>query len=183
MLSIVARRLARSSQGYYGIAFRQMSTAAIEEAKSPEQLIESYDDAEVRTELSKLRDAESDLMSQIKTSDVTIDWDSWKKDIKYPNLIDDMKKEYEAASTPSIEDDKTAMLKQVDSLFDPIIEQYDTMAKDAEEETLKLEEQLKEIQFVKDNIKDLSLEEFFKRYPTVLKSIEDDISQNKWFTE
>lgn len=189
MLSLFARRVALQQTRSIVLptattsAWRNLSTTAVEESKSPAQLMEQFDSSEVRTELSKLRDAESDLMTQLKATDVTIDWEQWKRDIKYPGLVDELKKEYESGEQHNLEEDQKLMTKELNALFDPIISQYEKMALDAEEDTAHIEKQLEQVEYMRDNIDNMPLDEFFKRYPKIKQSIEKDVVDNKWFIE
>lgn len=162
---------------------RALSTSLSAEAGSPAELIETMDEAEVRTELSKLRDSENELMSALKRDPVEIDWAHWKSQIAYPGLVDDLQKEYETEVESDIEADIEGAEKEINSLFDPIIAQYDKMATEAEQDTIEIEKQLADVTFIRDNIKDLSLEEFFNKYPKIKENIEKDIIENKWFVE
>lgn len=150
---------------------------------APEQFLSDLDDASVRSELGKLRQTESELMSQIEASPVSIDWDHWKDTIRYPGLVDEVKQIFDEIKTPDLEEEKKEADAHIESVFNPIIEHYDQLVKEAEEETQRIKKELEETEFIRDNIETLSAEEFLKKHPSMKKSIEDDIANNKWFVE
>lgn len=190
LLPSVLRNLARESHHFskYALPIRHLSAIAPESEKSfdvvaSERFLSDFDDVSVRAELSKLRQAETELMGQVESSAVTIDWDHWKKAIRYPGLVDEVKQIFDEIKTPDLEQEKKEAEAHIESVFNPIIEHYDQLVTEAEEETQKLEKDLGEAEFIRDNIQDLSSEEFLKRNPSLKKSIEDDVANNKWFVE
>lgn len=190
MLSLTARRLIRNPRYLPTGALyaRQSSTnVAVDEsaidAIGPDQLAKEFDDSKIRSELAKLRQTEAELMAQLDKPSVSIDWDKFSENIKFPGLIDELKQIYESTEPPNVDEEKAKAAAQIESVFNPIIEQYDTLAKEAEEDTLKLEKEMEEINFMRDNIKDMPIDEFLKKYPSVKKSVEDDIANNKWFVD
>ncbi|CAN8066469.1 unnamed protein product [Agarophyton chilense] len=147
----------------------------------PTKLFQEFSDSSVRSELSKIRDVEAELLQAISVKDAPIEWEQWKKEINYPGLVDELKSAYEAVPAPDVEDARKKADEQVTATFKPIIEELSALAQEAEAEAEELEKQCEEIAFLKDNFSEMPIDDFLEKFPTVKKSLEDDISNNKWF--
>lgn len=193
MLSLAARRLALASRGSVSmrLATRPASSAALGKAKAtrmedfkplePAEWFPEFEDAGVRTQLLKLREMENDLMATVSMNSEPVDWAHWEKTIKSPGLVQELKEIHENLAIPDIAAEKEKLAKNVKEVFDPIIAEFTKLAKESEDETAKLEARAAEVTYLRDNIRDLTVEEFLEKYPTVKASIEDDIANNRWF--
>lgn len=146
-------------------------------------ILADFDNAGIRTELNKLRELETDLMSTLDEKTVPIDWDHWKNEISYPNLVEEVKQIYDDIPPVDIDQHLELAKKKVDEVFDPIIAEYEQVAKESEASAAALEKEIEKATFMRDNIKDLSVEEFLEKYPSFKKSVEDDILNNRWFVD
>lgn len=182
--STSARHFVRSQQ----IAPRFLSATAV--SGSDNSSIEQFDpskwfpevkDLSIRAELNKIREHESEILSLLDQQSDPIDWDKWAQEISYPGLIDEMKKAYDAIPIPNFEEQAKESEAQIEQTFEPIIKKFEQIAKEKEEEIANLEKRIDETTFLRDNIENLTIDEFLEKYPTVKESIEKDIRENKWF--
>lgn len=167
---------------------RRFCVAGSTDALSPnvddrEAILKDFDEPAIRSELNKLREVENDIKSALDSRTTPIDWDSWRKEIAYPDFVDEVKEIYDSVPPLDVEEHKEKARKKVDEVFDPIISQYEALSKEAEAETIELEKKMDEVTFLRDNIQNLSVEEFLEKYPAVRKSLEDDIKNNRWFVD
>ncbi|KAI0565568.1 ATP synthase D chain (ATP5H) [Gracilaria domingensis] len=166
--------------------FRRSLAAAASDAEiqqlDPSKFFQEFSDSSVRTALSKMRDIEAELLQAIDVKDTPIEWDQWKAEISYPGLVDELKAAYDASPVPDVEDARRKADEEIQATFKPIIDEFTALAKESEAETAELEKECEELTFLKDNFADMTVDEFLDRYPTVKKSIEEDIANNKWFT-
>ncbi|PXF48543.1 ATP synthase subunit d, mitochondrial [Gracilariopsis chorda] len=185
IVSSVLRGVLRSRAPILHTARRSYAAATTKENEiqsfDPSQWFPQFSDTAVRSELSKIRDIESELMQALDVKEVPIDWEQWNIQIKYPGLVDELKSLYEATPVPDIAETKKAIDDEIEAVFQPIIEEFSKMAKEAEAETAELEKRCEEITYLRDNIANLTVDEFLDKYPAVKKSIEDDIANNRWF--
>lgn len=190
MFSSLVRSLVRRRSAVAPIAspLRQFSALSTTDALSPkvedrESILEVFDDPSVRAELNKLREIESDLKNTLDAETAPIDWEHWAKQITYPHLVDEIKEIYESTPDPDIEHHMEIAKKKVNEIFDPMIAEYEALAKESESGTAELEKKLEEVTFLKNNFRNLSVEEFLEKYPAFRKSIEEDIKNNRWFVD
>lgn len=148
-----------------------------------EAILQDFDEPAIRTELNKLREVETDLKNTLDAKSAPVDWEHWRKEIAYPGLVDEVKEIFDAMPPIDIEEQKEKAEKQVNDVFDPIIAHYETLSKEAEAEVAELEKKLDEVTFLRDNISNLSVQEFLEKYPAVKKALEDDIKNNRWFVD
>lgn len=185
IVSSVARGVLGARAPFLHIARRSFAAAAATENEiqsfDPNQWFPQFSDSAVRSELSKIRDIESELMQALEVKEIPIDWDHWNTQIKYPGLVDELKSLYENTPVPDVTETRKAIDEQIDSVFQPIIDGFSKMAKEAEEETARLEKRCEEVTYLRDNLTELTVDEFLDKYPAVKKSIEDDIANNRWF--
>lgn len=191
MLAAVARSAARAPRRLspIGKTLRKASTAASNQMTTemehlePEKYFAEMDDANVKSHMNKLRNAENDLLTAINAKAAPLDWDAWKKDIKYPGLVDELKQIYDDIPVPDIKAEQEKARQHVDNIFDPIIKDYEQVAEEAEKDTVELEKEVQEYTQVRDNIRNISLEDFLKKYPSVTKDIEQDVENNRWYVD
>lgn len=182
MLSIASRFLLRQGRGITGTSARALSTSIAEHKHfEPSEWFTDVEDSSVRNELNKIREVENDMLSSFATREAEIDWSHWKSEITYPGLVDELKAMHDSSPVPSIEEEAKKAYKEIENAFVPVLKEFETLSKDVEAETAKLEARLKEVTFLKENLENLTVDEFLEKYPSVKKSIEDDIANNRWF--
>lgn len=165
----------------------QLDTTAapksIEDLKrfEPNKWFPEFKDPSIRNELNKIREMESDLITTVTTEVTPVDWEYWRSEIKHPGLVDDLKAIYDASPIPDVEAERARLQKSIEAAFNPILAELNQLSKDSEAETMALEKRAEEITYLRDNIKDLTVDEFLAKYPTVKASIEDDIANNRWY--
>lgn len=194
MLSLSARRLAQVSRGSAAtrIALRPSSSISLDKSQTqteieglqplePTEWFPEFTDPAIRSQLLKLREIESELIAKVSTKGEPMDWAHWEKTVKSPGLVQELKKIHETTPIPDVEAEKAILTKNIDEVFDPIIAEFTQLAKDAEEETAKLEARAADVKYLRDNIRELTVEQFLEKYPKVKASIADDIANNRWF--
>eukprot|EP00177_Eucheuma_denticulatum_P006356 GFKZ01011587.1.p1 GENE.GFKZ01011587.1~~GFKZ01011587.1.p1 ORF type:complete len:197 (+),score=46.12 GFKZ01011587.1:97-687(+) len=149
----------------------------------PSEWFKSFDEAAIRGHLAKLRDIENELVSSMAAQEESIDWDHWKSVIKYPGLVDELKQIHESMPVPDAEEEKKRLAEAAEATFAPIIAEFEKLAMEGEAETVELEKRAAEVTYLRDNLGELTVEEFLEKYPGVKASIEDDIANNRWFSE
>lgn len=192
MLSITARFVARANRKLaQQTVCRTMSALTIDKSPKevaledlprldPAKLFTEVDDTSIRTQLAKLREIENDLASQVALKQEPMDWAHWQSNIQFPGLVDELKKIHESIPVPNIEEEKRRIAKETEETFNPIIEEFAKLAKEAEEEMMTLEKRADDVTYLRDNIRELTVDEFLDKYPTVKASIEEDIANNRW---
>lgn len=148
----------------------------------PSEWFKSFDEAAIRSHLAKLRDIENDLLSSMSTKEEPLDWDHWNSVIKYPGLVDELKKIHESLPIPDVEEEKKRLVAATEATFAPMIAEFEKLAIEGEAETVELEKRAAEVTYLRDNVGELTVEEFLEKYPGVKASIEDDIANNRWFS-
>lgn len=184
MLASFSRHLVRGPHGANRILIRSLAGAAEStdiKRFQPQEWFASFEDPIVRAELNKIREVENDLLQTVSAKTVPIDWSYWAEEIKYPGIVDELKEMHESTPVPDIESEQAKAEEQIESIFNPIIEEFSKLASEAEAETKELEKRAEEVAYLRENIKELSVDEFLEKYPTVKKSIEDDLANNRWF--
>lgn len=190
MLSVAARQLARSNHGLVAsrIAPRAFASAAADKSTEelarfePGEWFQDFSDPQIRSQLNKLRDLENDIISTVSPKmDTSLDWSEWESEIKYPGLVKELKAIHDKVPIPDVDEEKAQLSKKLDDIFNPIMAEFAQLAKEAEAETLQLEERANEVTYLRDNLNKLSVDEFLEKYPSVKASIEDDIANNRWF--
>lgn len=149
----------------------------------PAEWFKSFDEAAIRGHLAKLRDIENDIVSSMMAEGEPLDWDQWRSTIKYPGLVDELKQIHDSLPVPDVEEEKKRLVTETEATFAPIIAKFEQMAADGEAATVELEKRAAEVTYMRDNVADLTVEEFLDKYPGVKASIEDDIANNRWFAE
>lgn len=147
---------------------------------NPAEFFKEIDDNAVRAQLSKLREVENDIASQMRIEEEPLDWAHWQSSVQFPGLVDELKKIRESIKMPDIEEEMRVHEKKLEDTFGQIIVEFERMAEDAEEEMVALEKRAANITYLRDNVRDLTVDEFLEKYPTVKASIEDDIANNRW---
>lgn len=185
MLSTVMRRLAHPRLLSQASSRRGMAAVAEhipdQSIDSPTELLKDFDDPGIRSELNQIHEAENELLQAVSVKADPIDWSHWNDQIKYPGLVDDMKEAFDAYPVPDMEEEKKKMIEKIDVVFKPIIDSFSSAIEASEAETKVLEERVEELKFLRDNLDELPLEEYLKRYPGIKKSLEEQIANNKWF--
>lgn len=150
---------------------------------NPTDMFADVADSAARVELSKIRDLEDEMVSSVSAEVEPIEWDQWRKDIRYPGLVDELKVLHDATPVPDVEAEKQRLQKIVEDTFNPMLVDLQQMAQDAEVEAQEFEKQADEMNYLHDNLREMSVDEFLEKYPSVKESIEKDIEGNRWFTE
>lgn len=193
MLRSTARVVARTTQISIPRTFsRMMSSLTIDNSPkevtledlprlNPAEFFKGLDDNAVRVQLSKLREIENELVSQMSTKEEPLDWAHWQSDVHFPGLVDELKEIHENIPVPNVEEEKKRLAMETEETFGPIIKEFTRLAEEAEEEMVALEKRAADVTYLRDNVRDLTVDEFLEKYPTVKASIEDDIANNRWF--
>lgn len=159
------------------------STSPTTELLDPSTWTQNFDMDAARVELQKIRDIENDLKASMDIKTTPIDWEHWQSEISYPGLVDELKAALETVPVPNVEEEFAKISKEIDSTFDPIIAQCDSLANEAASETAELEARISEIKYMSDNIEEMPIDEFLERNPGFKKAIEEDIENHRWFGE
>jgi hypothetical protein len=138
-------------------------------------------DPSVRAELGRLRAIEDEVIASVSQDVPTIDWDEWRKEIRYPGLVDELKRIHDSIQVPDVEKERENLVASMREAFEPILENFKKLALEAEESSRHLEKRLEEVNYLHDNIADIPLDEFLEKYPKVKEQIEDDVKNNRWF--
>lgn len=147
----------------------------------PSTWFSDFDAASVRAELNQLREVENEIFQIINTKVVPVDWEYWAQEIKHPGIVSELKELHDNTPIPNIAEATAKSQQEIEDVFNPIIEEFQKITEAAREETAQLEEETRQYTFLRDNIGELPIDEFLAKYPSVTKSIEEDISNNKWF--
>lgn len=193
MLSTAAR-LVRTRGATFAPALRTSATLSAKKSDAPSDLasLKRFEPSEwfpeftnpaIRGELNKLRDLEAELIATVDVKVAPIDWDAWEKQIRHPTLLKELKEIYATMPLPDVEAETAAMHAKIEETFKPIMSNLAEMAKKTEKEVEELEKRLGEVTFLEDNLKEMPIDEFLDRYPSVKKSIANDIENNKWFVQ
>lgn len=142
-----------------------------------------YADASARSELGKIRDIEDEMIATLTAEAEPIDWAHWRKEIKHPTIVDELKVLHNETPAANTDDERARMEKVIEDTFNPMLQELRNAASEAEAEAAEYEKQAEEISYLHDNIADLSVDEFLEKYPTVKASIEKDLQEGKWFDE
>lgn len=194
MLASIARQLTRTPRRLLPIAAthaRNLTSAvATNDAPAsgvqvlePEKYFSEFDDSSLRLEMKKLRDSENEAIKAYNVKVVPVDWDHWRSEITYPGLVDELKEIYDSAPMPDYEEEQVKARNHVIKVFDPIIEHYEKVAEQSKIDAIEIDKQLKECAEVRDNIKTLSVEDFLKKFPSIKKSVQDDVANNRWYVD
>lgn len=147
------------------------------------ELFADYVDNAARAELGKIRDIEEELMATASVEPEPIDWAHWRKEIKHPDIVDELKVIHEDTPPASADAEMARMQKVIEDTFNPMLVELQKAAAEAEAEAAEYEKQAEEMSYLHDNIADLTVDEFLEKFPTVKASIEKDLEQGKWFDE
>lgn len=147
----------------------------------PSKWFPDITDATFRSQLTKIREIENDVLESVNQKEEFIDWAQWKKEIYYPGLVDDLKTLYDATPIPNVEEETKAMDKKIDEIFEPIVQELTVLAKESESQIADLEKRIEDLSFLRDNLAEIPIDEFLEKYPAIQKSIEEDVINNKWF--
>lgn len=172
-----------------GTMLRRMSSAAPPTTGSiddvtpfdPTQFFTDVDDAQVRSQLNKLRELEIEITSKLSSKMDAMDWSHWDSVIKYPGLVKELKNVHESMPLPDVKAVQEEFVKKAEDTFNPIIEEFEKLAVESEAEVKELEERAAEVAYMADNLKEMTVEEFLDKYPELRKGIEDDVKNNRWF--
>lgn len=135
----------------------------------------------VKAELQRIRAAEDEAIANVTAEIPEVDWESWRKDIGYAGLVDELKAAHDAVPVPDVESERQRLQKAVFDAFNPLLAKLKEQALEAEANSKVYADRLEEIKHLHDNVADMPIDEFLAKYPAVRKSIEDDIQENRWF--
>ncbi len=147
------------------------------------ELFADHIDAAGRAELGKIRDIEDELIANVSAEFEPIDWEHWRKEIKHPGVVDELKVMHEETPPTDVEAEKMRVQKVVEDTFNPMLAELQKLTADAEVEAEEYEKKAEEMNYLHDNLSTMTVDEFLERYPTVKESIEKDIEDGKWFAE
>eukprot|EP00171_Calliarthron_tuberculosum_P011167 IDg11167t1 len=147
------------------------------------ELFSDYVDSTSRAELGKIRDIEEELMATVSAEPEPIDWAHWRKEIKHPDIVDELKVIHENTPPANSDAEKARMQKVIEDTFNPMLIELQKATTEAEAEAIEYEKQAEEMSYLHDNISDLTVDEFLEKFPTLKASIEKDLDQGKWFDE
>ncbi len=147
------------------------------------ELFAEYLDPSGRAEIGKIREIEDEMLNTVSVESEPIDWAAWKKEIRHPTIVDELKVLHDETPIDSGEAEKTRMQKVVEETFNPMLEELEKLTAEAEAEAVEYEKRAAEVQYMHDNVATMTVDEFLEKYPTVKQSIEKDIQEGKWFLD
>jgi ATP synthase D chain, mitochondrial (ATP5H) len=148
---------------------------------NPADYFSDFEDSSVLAELGRLRAIEDEAIAVITQEVAPIDWDEWKKEIRYPGLVDELKAVHDAVPMPDVEKERERLVAVVRSAFEPVLATLKKLALDAEESSAHMQKRLEEVNYLHDNVAEIPIDEFLEKYPKVKEQIEDDIKNSRWF--
>ena len=184
MLATTARYTSRLSRTASRLApTRALSSTAPTESQllDPNSVFSEFDAASIRSEVNKLREIENEIYQTVSTPVAAVDWKQWESDIKYPEFVAELKELHDSTPEPDVAEETAKIQKEIEDVFDPIIAKFEKLAEESAQETAELEAEVAKFTDLRENITELPMDEFLDRFPTVKKSIEDDITNNRWF--
>lgn len=181
----VARALSTELDKSTKLSGEVQKVTSVNELKRPgiNELFSDVDDSSIKSELARIRVMEDEAIASLTDDVPEIDWDEWRKKIRYPGLVDEMKASYDATTIPDMEDERKRLTEAVHNAFEPILQSLKDLAADAEKSGAQVEEELANVRYMRENFKDLTVDEFLERYPSIKKTIESDIANNRWFVD
>lgn len=147
----------------------------------PSQWLTNETDPSVRSELTRIRQAESETIAALSKDVPDIDWDHWESQIDAPGLVAKLKKAYSEVPILNMDEERERMQKEIREKFEPLLMKVEAHAIEAGENEKLYKKRLEEVRHLHDNLEEIPLEDFLAKYPAVKKSLEDDILKNKWF--
>jgi ATP synthase D chain, mitochondrial (ATP5H) len=146
----------------------------------PSEYFGDSTDKNVRAELQRIKVLEEEAIAAVTQEVPDIDWDYWRSQIRYPGLVDELKAAHDALPVPDVEKERERLMKAVEDVFNPLLAKIKQLALEAEESGKDLEKRLDEVNYLRDGMMDITIDEFLEKYPAVKKSIAKDVEMNRW---
>lgn len=194
MLAPLARRIVLARPVASAIQTRQFGPSTpsnsdaspakeLADLKRPMEIMGDTLEPAAKAELVKIREIEDELMATASQEAEPIDWNAWKKTMRHPTIVDELKQMFEATPPPDVEAERARMEKAVDDTFNPMIAELEHLVKEHEKDAIEYEKQAKDVMYLSENIDTIPIDEFLSYYPETRKAIEKDIQAGKWFQD